>query len=83
MKSKLGLVSIILFFVGLIAFMIAYLLVISHLLIIGAIASGMGFVLALFAEKDRDKKRGLIGNGILLIFAIFPFIVRILYWTGP
>jgi hypothetical protein len=74
MKSKLGIFSTLLFFIGLISY-IAVLFGNDSFLFIGVILSALGFVLALFAAKGMYKKVGLVGNGILLIISIvIPFI---------
>jgi hypothetical protein len=83
MKSKLGIFSTLLFFIGLISY-IAVLFGNDSFLFIGVILSALGFVLALFAEKGMYKKVGLVGNGILLIISIvIPFIVTTFFWNTP
>jgi hypothetical protein len=83
MKSKLGIYSTLLFFIGLISY-IAVLFGNDSFLFIGVILSALGFVLALFAAKGMYKKVGLVGNGILLIISIvIPFIVTTFFWNTP
>ncbi len=84
MKRKLGAFSTILFFIGLISYLISVIFANSIFFIFGVIVSGIGFITALFAEKGGLKKSGLVGNGVIIfITVIFPFLVRTLYWTGP
>jgi hypothetical protein len=83
MKSKLGTISTLLFFIGLISY-IAVLFGNDHFLFSGVILSALGFILALFAEKGLYKKVGLFGNGIILVIAIvIPFIVTTFFWNTP
>jgi hypothetical protein len=83
MKSKLGIFSTLLFFIGLISY-IAVLFGNDSFLFIGVILSALGFVLALFAEKGMYKKVGLVGNGIIIIISIvIPFIVTTFFWNTP
>ncbi|MGX9134980.1 hypothetical protein ACWV26_11470 [Rummeliibacillus sp. JY-2-4R] len=83
MKSKIGLFSSILFIVGLASYIIALFGKDSYLLV-GVIATAIGFLLALFAEKGVYKRIGLIGNGVIVfIGVIFPFIVTTFFWNEP
>ncbi|WP_085994590.1 hypothetical protein [Oceanobacillus senegalensis] len=83
MKSKLGGFSTILFFVGLVSY-IAVLFGNDNFLLFGVILSAIGFVSALFAEKEVYKKIGLVGNGIILFISIvIPFIVTTFFWNKP
>ncbi|WP_058308234.1 hypothetical protein [Gracilibacillus massiliensis] len=84
MKGKLGAFSIILFFIGLMSYLVSILFANGIFFISGVIASVIGFIAALFAEKGGLKKSGLGGNGaIIFITVVFPYLVRTLYWTGP
>ncbi|MCK0470542.1 hypothetical protein [Halalkalibacter sp. APA_J-10(15)] len=81
MKSRLGSISINLFIVGLISSIMSIVFVVGKLLLIGAIASGAGLVLALFSE---NKKGPLISNGLLFfLIMILPFLIRTLFWNRP
>ncbi|WP_029333526.1 hypothetical protein [Exiguobacterium oxidotolerans] len=83
MKRILGTLSTVLFFVGLV-FYIIMLFGNDNLLLSNVILSAIGFVLALFAEKGVYKKIGLIGNGLILLIAIIiPFIVTTFFWNTP
>lgn len=83
MKKTSGIISTILFVVGLICYVVI-LFGNDRFLIGGVIASAIGFVLALFAEKGAYKRIGLFGNAIILIVAvIFPFIVTTFFWNQP
>lgn len=83
MKKILSIVSTVLFFIGL----MSYILILfgnDNFLLVGVIASTIGFILALFAEKGVYKKVGLIGNGIIIFIAvIIPFIVTTFFWNEP
>ncbi len=84
MRRKIGSFSSILFFIGLSSYLIALVFAIDIFMICWVIASGIGFILALFAEKGVSRKNGLIGNGVIIfITVVLPFLVRTLYWTGP
>lgn len=83
MKKALGIISTILFIVGLVCYVAMFFGNDSYLLG-GVIASIMGFILALFAEKGAYKRIGLFGNAIIVIIAvIFPFIVTTFFWNRP
>ncbi|MFC4025523.1 hypothetical protein ACFOUV_17215 [Oceanobacillus longus] len=83
MNSKIGVLSTVLFFVGLVSY-IFVLFGNDSFLIVGVIVSVIGFILALLAEKGMYKKIGLLGNGIILFITIvFPFIVTTFFWNQP
>ncbi|WP_051428408.1 hypothetical protein [Bacillus sp. J33] len=83
LKSKLGVLSAILFFIGLVSY-IPVLFGNDHFLLGGLIISVIGFLFALIAEKGAFKKAGLIGNCmIIFIAAIIPFIVTTFFWNEP
>jgi hypothetical protein len=83
MKGKLGAFSTILFFIGLVSYIVV-LFGKDDFLLAGVILSAIGFILALFAEKGVYKKVGLIGNGIVIFIAvIIPLIVTTFFWNEP
>ena len=83
MKKMVGIISTILFFIGLASY-IAMLFGNDNFLLGGVIVSAVGFILAFFAEKGVYKRIGLFGNAIILIVAvIFPFIVTTFFWNEP
>lgn len=83
MKKVNGILSTILFFVGLACY-IAMFFGNDSFLLSGVIASVIGFILALFAENGAYKRIGLFGNAIIVIGAvIFPFIVTTFFWNEP
>lgn len=83
MKKVSGIISAILFVVGLLCYVVM-LFGNDSFLLSGVIASAIGFILALFAEKGAYKGIGLIGNAIIVIVGvIFPFIVTTFFWNQP
>lgn len=82
MKKAFGVISTILFFIG-IASYVAMLFWDFRFVLISIIASLIGFCLALFAEKDEYRRIGLIGNTIIIAAVVIPYIIRHFIWTGP
>ncbi|UOR12812.1 hypothetical protein [Halobacillus amylolyticus] len=83
MKRIFSIFSSVLFFIGL-AFYIAVLFGYDTFLLGGVIVSVIGFILALFGEKDIYKKIGLIGNGLIIfVTVLIPFIVTTFFWNEP
>lgn len=83
MKSKLGGLSTILFFVGIMLYGLV-LLGFDKFLIGAVIVSAVGIIMASFAEKGVYKKVGGFGNGIILVITIvIPFIVTTFFWNEP
>ncbi|MDX1771649.1 MAG: hypothetical protein R3328_08985 [Planococcaceae bacterium] len=83
MKSKLGVLSTILFLIGLVSYVVV-LFGNDSFLSVAVISSALGFILGLFAEKGMYKKIGLIGNGVILFTTIIiPFIVTTFFWNRP
>ncbi|MEH7356194.1 hypothetical protein V7150_22005 [Neobacillus drentensis] len=83
MKKVLGIISTILFFIGLASY-IAMFFGNDNFLLGGVIVSAIGLILAFFAGKGVYKRIGLIGNAIFIIVAfIFPLIVTTFFWNKP
>ncbi|MBE4909870.1 hypothetical protein IMZ08_17685 [Bacillus luteolus] len=83
MKSKIGGVSTVLFFVGLLLYCLAFMG--NDRFLLGAvIVSAIGLILALIAGKSTYKIIGLFGNGIIIIITIVvPFLVTTFFWNHP
>ncbi|QOR64879.1 hypothetical protein IM538_13580 [Cytobacillus suaedae] len=83
MKSKVGGVSTVLFFVGLVLY-IAVFIGNDRFLLGAVIVSISGFILALFADKSTYKNIGLFGNGFIIVITIvIPFMITTFFWNEP
>lgn len=84
MKNIFGIISTILFIVGLVCYVSMFFGSYDSVILAGIIASVIGFILAFFAKKDVFKQIGLFGNAIVLIISIIlPFIVTTFFWNQP
>lgn len=83
MKKYSGLISVCLFVLSLIGFIIM-LLGNDKLLFTCVILSILSFLLAIYAEKSIYQKIGLIGScALLVVILLIPFIVTTFFWNEP
>lgn len=84
MKKFFGIISTILFIVGLASYVSMYFGSYDSVILAGMIASVIGLILAFFADKGIYRRIGLFGNAIVLsISLILPFIVTTFFWNQP
>lgn len=83
MRNMLGVLSTILFLVGLSIYLLT-LFGYDQYLRIGVILSCIGFLLSLIASRSIYQKVGSFGNGVIIFFAILlPLAVTTFLWNQP
>lgn len=83
MKQKLARLSVLLFLLSSVAFIIM-LFGNDTFLFAGAVLALVGLVMAIISERGLFRNIGLIGNGsVVMVVYILPFIVTTFFWNSP
>jgi hypothetical protein len=83
MKKRLNYISFTLFLIAAISYFTVF-IGIDELLLIAAISSAFGFIIALFGDRGKVKKISIFGNAMIIFLSvIMPLVITTFFWNSP